>query len=196
MTLRQFPFAVLFSLFPVGQASAWLLQPPFDVPEAQAEIDTFQEASATMLDAFADLNAALAEAERNHAPVSLEALSNIRAEIQRAVGLYQQASTDNLARLPLSIQALSEFSIVLGSNLRREGLQEMTNAADLALALETIAVQIDQTLAILMDLGGISPDDAIDIQAREGIAQVSSQMNLFVQVGNSGAVAIGLSTLQ
>jgi hypothetical protein len=193
MKLRPIAFAVLCVLFPVGQASAWLLQPPIDVPDAQAEIDTFQEASATMFDAFADLNAALAEAERNHAPVSLDALSSIRAEIQRAIGLYREAATENLARLPLSIEALLEFSTVLGSSLRADFLPEMTNAADLALAMADIASQIDQTLAILIDTGGISPDDPINIQSREGIAQLSFQMNLFVEVGNAGAAGIGVS---
>jgi hypothetical protein len=193
MKLRSFAFAVLCALIPVGHASAWLLQPPVEVPEAQAEIDTFQEASATMLEAFSNLNGVLAEAERNHAPVSLEALSAIRAEIQRAIGLYREAATENLARLPLSIEALSEFSTMLASSLRADYLPQMTNAADLALATADIANEIDQTLAILIETGGISPDDPIDIQAREGIAQLSFQMNLFVQVGNAGAAGIGVS---
>jgi hypothetical protein len=195
MNMRLIVLVILWSMLPIGHASAWLLQPPVDVPDAQAEIDTFQEASATMLGAFADLNAALAAAERNHAPVSFEALFVTRAEIQRAIGLYRQAATEKLAQLPLSIEALSEVSTVLAFNLRLDGVQELTNAADLALAMADIAAQIDQTLAILMEIG-ISPDNPIDIQAREGIAQLAFEISLFVQVGNAGAAGIGISFQQ
>ncbi len=193
MTVRLIALAVCLAVLPEGQAAAWLLQPPIEVPEVQAEIDTFQEASATMLEAFARLNSALADAERNHAPVSMEALAAIRTEIQRALGLYSEAAEGNLSELPLSIDALLEVSRILGSSLRRDGVADITNAADLALALAEIGKRIDQTLGTLIENGGITPDDPVNIQAREGIAILTFDMNLFVQVGNAGAAAIGVT---
>lgn len=194
--MRAIAFVLLCSLLTAGPASAWLLQPPVPVPEAQEEIDIFQEASASMLSAFAALNEVLAEAERNHESVSIPELSSIRTEIQRAIDLYKATATENLARLPLSIEALSEVSSMLGADLRRDGVREMTNAADLALAMAEIAAQIDETLAVFIEIGGISPEDPIDIQAREGIAQVSFEMSLFIRVGNAGAAGIGISLLR
>lgn len=82
---------------------------------------------------------------------------------------------------------------MLASNLRRDGVPEMTNAADLALAMADIASEIDQTLAIIIEIGGMSPEDPVNIQAREGIAELTHQMNLLVQVGNAGAAGIGVS---
>jgi hypothetical protein len=193
MTVRPIVLAALCAMLPVGSASAWLLQPPVEVPELQKEIDTFQEASASMLQAFANLNAILAEAERNHAPVSTEALAGIRAEIQRAIKLYEEAAAGNLAELPLSIEALSEVSSLLAFSLSREGVPMATNAADLANALAEIAGEIDQTLATLIEIGGITPEDPVNIQAREGIAMLAYEMNFFVQVGNAGAAAIGVT---
>jgi hypothetical protein len=191
--MRLLVLAALCANLHVDKASAWLLQPPVDLPELQVEIDTFQEASATMLEAFAQLNDTLAQAERNHMPVSTEALAAIRIDIQRAIGLYKEASAGNLSKLPLSIDALLEVSRILGSSLRRDGVADITNAADLALALAAIAGSIDQTLVVLIDIGGITPVDPVNIQAREGIAILAYDMNLFVQVGNAGAAAIGVT---
>jgi hypothetical protein len=184
------------SLTAPSASSAWLIQPPAGSTISEEVLEQYSENSAQALASISDFFGLLSDAELNHTSISQEGLRNLASNFEEYASIYVELADNGLGNLnanwPMLFETDSQLALVLSIYTERLG-NALDTSEMITIGLSEICNQIGSGLRRLSEFPEFSPENPTDLDAREALSTVTTNMTSFVILGNAASSALGLA---